>query len=56
MATATGFMARAYQNGNEIVISYSGTTDEDGKGLDWINGNIAAATAAVIAATNTVPL
>jgi hypothetical protein len=28
--TGTGFMARAYQRGNEIVIAYAGTTDEAG--------------------------
>jgi hypothetical protein len=27
---ASGFMARAYQRGNEIVIAYAGTTDEAG--------------------------
>ncbi|MGH9959246.1 MAG: lipase family protein, partial [Pyrinomonadaceae bacterium] len=44
----TGFMARAYQNGNEIVISYCGTTDENG--LDWLRGNIPAAIGAPLAA------
>lgn len=42
---ATGFMARAYINGNNIIISYSGTTSE-GDSLwqelrDWIYGNTA---------------
>jgi hypothetical protein len=41
---ASGFMARAYQRGNEIVIAYAGTTDEAGaESLDWINGNVPAA-------------
>lgn len=40
-ATTTGLMATAFQKGNEIVISYSGTTDEDGaKTTDWIHGNV----------------
>lgn len=38
---ATGFLARAYRKGNEIVISYGGTTPENG--LDWTNGNLPAA-------------
>ena len=33
-----GFMARAYQKGNEIVISYAGTTDENV--MDWLTGNV----------------
>lgn len=38
---ATGFLARAYKNGNELVISYSGTTTEADHRLDdWINGNL----------------
>src|SRR2546425_5329852 len=38
-STATGFMARAYQNGNDIVVSYAGTTDEDNELLlDWLTG------------------
>jgi hypothetical protein len=41
----TGFTARAYINGNNIIISYSGTTSE-GDSLwqelrDWIYGNTA---------------
>jgi hypothetical protein len=37
----TGFLARAYTNGSEIVIAYAGTTWEEGmKSLDWTNGNI----------------
>ncbi|MFA5242120.1 MAG: hypothetical protein WC029_15095 [Sulfuricella sp.] len=42
-----GFMATAYQRGNEIVISYAGTTDEDS--LDWITGNVPAGTGATLA-------
>ncbi|HND03742.1 MAG TPA: hypothetical protein PKL10_15555 [Nitrospira sp.] len=42
-----GFMATAYQRGNEIVISYAGTTDEDL--LDWTTGNAPAATGAMLA-------
>ena len=42
-----GFMATAYQRGNEIVISYAGTTDESP--LDWINGKLPAATGAWLA-------
>lgn len=38
---ATGFLARAYRKGNEIVISYGGTTLENG--LDWSKGNFPAA-------------
>ena len=41
--TATGFMARVYMRGNEVVISYCGTTFEPGdQHLDWINGNVPA--------------
>ena len=46
-STSTGFMARAYQNGNDIIVSYAGTTDEDT--LDWLNGNVPAATAVTLA-------
>src|SRR5947207_2313179 len=42
-----GFMAQAYQRGTEIVVSYAGTTDEDL--LDWLTGNVPAATAAILA-------
>ena len=42
-----GFMARAYQKGGEIVISYAGTTDENL--LDWLTGNVPAATAGYLA-------
>ena len=42
-----GFMATAYQRGTEIVISYAGTTDENL--LDWLTGNVPAATAATLA-------
>ena len=38
--TSTGFMARVYVNGSEVVISYCGTTDENYK--DWYLGNIPA--------------
>jgi hypothetical protein len=43
-STATGFMANAYQNGSDIVVSYAGTTDENS--LDWLTGNVPAGTAA----------
>lgn len=40
----TGFTARAYTNtapsSNEIVIAYTGTTDEPDGASDWTNGNI----------------
>ncbi|MBC7859452.1 MAG: hypothetical protein H7Z39_11890 [Burkholderiaceae bacterium] len=45
-STAAGFMAKAYKNGNDIVISYAGTTGEgDGidKARDWLYGNSAGA-------------
>ena len=42
-----GFMASAFRQGSEIVISYAGTTDEDL--LDWLTGNVPAATAAALA-------
>ena len=46
----TGFMARAYKNGGEIVIAYAGTTWENGmRSLDWTKGNIPAATASSLA-------
>lgn len=49
--TSTGFLARAYKNGNEIVIAYAGTTSEPGmKTLDWKNGNIPGATGTSLAA------
>ncbi len=38
-----GFMAQAYQRGNDIVIAYAGTTDETV--YDWITGNAPAASA-----------
>ena len=41
--TSTGFMAGVYVKGNEVVISYCGTTDENG--LDWTLGNLPADTA-----------
>jgi RTX calcium-binding nonapeptide repeat (4 copies)/Lipase (class 3) len=47
----TGFMASAYKRTgtNEIVISYSGTTDETNAfGNDWIFGNVPAAWCSVI--------
>jgi len=47
VVTWDGFMAQAYQRGNEIVISYAGTTDEDK--LDWLAGNVPAATGEVLA-------
>ncbi|MFA6444390.1 MAG: hypothetical protein WCV99_18835 [Sterolibacterium sp.] len=48
--SATGFLARAYTNGSEIVVAYAGTTWEDGmKSLDWTKGNIPAATASSLA-------
>ncbi|MFO0246475.1 MAG: hypothetical protein ACK53H_14060, partial [Betaproteobacteria bacterium] len=41
---ATGFLARAYRQGNEVVVSYGCTTFEPGMAsLDWTNGNIPAA-------------
>ena len=49
-ATSSGFMASAHRNGNEIVISYGGTTFEKGAiGHDWIYGNVPAATGIVLA-------
>jgi len=42
-----GFMASAYLRGNELVISYAGTTFENLK--DWFNGNVPAATASRLA-------
>lgn len=42
-----GFMARAYQKGSEIVISYAGTTDENK--LDWVTGNAPGGTAVTLA-------
>ncbi|MDP2136005.1 MAG: hypothetical protein Q8J99_20570, partial [Sulfuritalea sp.] len=48
--TSTGFLARAYKNGTEIVIAYGGTTFEEGmKARDWTNGNIPGATGASLA-------
>ena len=50
---ATGFLARAYRQGNEVVVSYAGTTFEDGlKGLelDFRNGNLPAASGLTLAA------
>lgn len=44
---ATGFMAGVYVNGNEVVISYSGTTDENT--LDWTQGNLPAGAATSLA-------
>ena len=35
----TGFLARVYQRGNEIVIAYAGTTPGP---ADWVNGNVPA--------------
>ncbi|OGT02211.1 MAG: hypothetical protein A2Z65_02000 [Gallionellales bacterium RIFCSPLOWO2_02_58_13] len=47
---ATGFLARAYENGGEIVIAYAGTTWEEGmETLDWKNGNIPGATGTSLA-------
>ena len=46
-ALPDGFMARAYLRGNELVISYAGTTNENWK--DWFNGNVPAATAGRLA-------
>ena len=40
--TTTGFMARVYTRGSEVVISYCGTTDENL--LDWTQGNLPAGT------------
>lgn len=49
-STASGFMASAYQRGNEIVIAYAGTTDEENRTeLDWLYGNVPAATATILA-------
>lgn len=45
-ATSYGFMAGAFRRGNDIVVSYCGTTPG---ALDWIFGNVPAATAAVLA-------
>ena len=42
----TGFLAAAYTNGTEIIISYAGTTAESD--LDWWKGNVPAATATVV--------
>nr|WP_319566450.1 hypothetical protein [uncultured Rhodoferax sp.] len=42
-----GFMARAYQKGSEIVISYAGTTNEDA--MDWLTGNVPGASAGYLA-------
>ena len=42
---ATGFLARAYKKGLEIVIAYSGTTAEAGMTTkDWMEGNIPSGT------------
>jgi hypothetical protein len=48
-ATPSGFMASAFRNSatGEIVISYAGTTSENG--LDWLTGNVPAATATFLA-------
>jgi len=48
-ATPTGFMASAFRHDTtgEIVIAYAGTTPENG--LDWLTGNVPAATAATLA-------
>lgn len=40
LANSDGFMASAYRKGNEIVISFSGTTSENA--WDWVTGNIPA--------------
>ncbi len=41
VSVGTGFMARAYRNGTDVVISYSGTTMEPGNlSADWIMGNV----------------
>ncbi len=47
--TPTGFMASAFRNDTtgEIVIAYAGTTNENG--LDWLTGNVPAATASTLA-------
>lgn len=48
---ATGFLARAYRQGNEVVVSYGGTTFEPGMAsLDWTNGNLPAASGLTLAA------
>lgn len=44
---SNGFMAKAYIRGAELVISYAGTTDENV--LDWVSGNVPAATAVTLA-------
>lgn len=39
-AVENGFLARAYQRGNEIVIAFGGTTNEEGQAsLDWVTGS-----------------
>ncbi|PPU73726.1 calcium-binding protein [Xanthomonas melonis] len=43
--SVTGFMARAYRNvaTGEVVVSYAGTTNEEGATVnDWLSGNIPA--------------
>ena len=41
----TGFMARVFVRGSEVVISYCSTTDEAGAELlDWTKGNLPAGT------------
>jgi hypothetical protein len=47
VALPDGFMASAYLRGNELVISYAGTTNENL--YDWFNGNVPAATASRLA-------
>ena len=43
--SVTGFLARAYKKGSEIVIAYSGTTAEAGMTTkDWMEGNIPSGT------------
>ena len=48
-----GFMAQAYRRGNEIVVSYAGTTDESPlttmANNDWLWGNVPAASALALA-------
>jgi hypothetical protein len=48
---ATGFTARAYTNGSEICIAYTGTTFEGSVNNvgDWLLGNITAGTGTVLA-------
>ncbi|MDD2742794.1 MAG: DUF4347 domain-containing protein, partial [Rhodocyclaceae bacterium] len=45
-STGSGFMGGVYTNGNEVVISFAGTTDENSN--DWFTGNIPAATGIVL--------